>query len=195
MMNKKRFLICGFEPFGHRNINNSWEVAKRFQDIPNIDILKLPVSFRKAHRVIIDALADRQYDLILMLGETGFTTDYVRLERLAINYKDSVNPDNDGVVADDEELVAGAPKAYFTTFPVKKVAALLKEQGHKVKVTNSTGTFVCNSLYYNILRHIEENRLLPTPLFIHLPVSTDVISLDDMENTITSLISLWPLSR
>ena len=186
-----KILLCGFEPFGERDINNAWEVVKQFQDIPNIDILKLPVSFNRAHKVIIDAMARKKYDLLLMLGETGTTIGYIRLERVAINYKDSAKPDNDGIIADEEDIIPGASKAYFTAFPVKKVAANLKEKGHKVKVTNSTGTFVCNSTYYHILHYISEHNLPQVALFVHLPVSTEIVSLEEMEQTIKDLIEIY----
>lgn len=181
-------LLSGFEPFGDRSVNNSWEMAKEFDGASNIDVLKLPVSFNRAHRVVEEALKKQHYDLILMLGETSATTDYVRLERLAINYKDSSNPDNDGIIADDEELIANAPKAYFTEFPVKKVATILKEKGRKVKVTNSTGTYVCNSVYFNIMHYLSDKKLPIVPLFLHLPVSTEIVSLSEMRQTVADII-------
>ena len=190
-MPNTEILLCGFEPFGERDINNAWEVVKQFQGIPNIDVLKIPVSFERAHKVIIDALNHKHYDLILIFGETGTTTDYVRLERLAINYKDALKPDNDGVTPDDEELITAAPKAYFTEFPVKKVAANLKEKGYKVKVTNSTGTYVCNSVYYNMLHYISEKGLSVVTLFLHLPASTEVVSLSEMEQTVKDLVEIY----
>ena len=190
-----KILLCGFEPFGVRDINNAWEVVKQFQGIPNIDVLKLPVSFNRSHKVIIDELTCNQYDFIIILGETGFTTDYVRLERLAINYKDSTKPDNDGIVVNDEELIVGAPKAYFTAFPIKKVAEILKEKGYKVKVTNSTGTFVCNSVYFNILHYLSENNLPQIAIFVHLPVSTGIISLEEMKDLISALIEEYATLR
>lgn len=183
-----RMLLCGFEPFGGRVVNNTWEVAKEFEGSPNIGVLKVPVSFERAHLFVEDVLKKQHYAFVLMLGETSFTTDYVRLERLAINYKDSSKPDNDGVIADDEEIVVDAPKAYFTAFPVKKIATTLKEKGFKVKVTNSTGTFVCNSVYYNILHFLSENKLPQIALFVHLPVSTEIIPLEEMKETISALI-------
>lgn len=186
-----KILICGFEAYGERGINNAWEVTKQFQEVPHIDILKLPVSFEKSHSVIIDALTRKQYDFILILGETGLTADYVRLERLAINYKDAVKPDNDGMVADDEEIMIDAPKAYFTSFPIKKIFLNLKEKGHKIKITNSAGTFVCNSTYYHVLHYISEHKLAQVALFVHLPVSTEIISLDEMEQTIKELIEIY----
>ena len=190
-----KILISGFEPFGDRSVNNSWEVAKEFDGASDIDVLKLPVSFNRAHRVVEEALKKQHYDLILMLGETSATTDFVRLERLAINYKDSVNPDNDGIVANDEELIVGAPKAYFSAFPVKKVAANLKQKGKKVKVTNSTGTYVCNSVYYNILHHLSETKTSIIALFLHLPVSTEIISISEMTQTVKDIIGQYKNSQ
>lgn len=184
-------LISGFEPFGNREVNNSWEVANRFEASNEIDVCRVPVSFRKSHDVIIDALRRKEYDLVILLGETAFTKDYVRLERLAINYKDSTKPDNDGYIACDEELVRNAPKAYFSTLPIKRLTAYLKELGHKVKITNSAGTFVCNSLYYHVLRYLEENGSDTAALFLHLPVETEVVSMREMEDTLAAILTFF----
>lgn len=184
-------LIGGFEPFDGREVNNAWEIAKRFERKDGIDVCRLPVSFKNAHKVIINALRQKKYDLVILLGETSFTSEYVRLERLAINYKDSAKPDNDGYIADDEVVVENAPKAYFSTIPIKKYVTCLKELGYKVKATNSTGTFVCNSLYYNVLRYIEENNIHTAALFLHLPVTTDIVSIGEMEDIVIAILSCF----
>lgn len=188
MRSEMNALICGFEPFGGRSINNAWEVAQQLEGMRNVDVIKIPVSFEKSHQVIIERLNHKCYDLVLIMGETGFTTDYVRLERVAINYKDSLGADNDGVTADDAELIVDAPKAYFTELPVKRIAQYLKDWGHKVKVTNSTGTFVCNSVYYHILHYLKENDIPTKALFVHLPATTEVVSLEEMTETLEALI-------
>lgn len=188
-------LISGFESFGGREVNNSWEIAKRFEAYHELDVCRVPVSFKKAHEVIIDALRRKKYDLVIMLGETSLTTDYVRLERLAINYIDSAGPDNEGNIANDEVLVKNAPKAYFSTLPIKRYVTHLKELGHKVKSSNSTGTFVCNSLYYHVLRYLEENGSETAALFIHLPASTETVSLKEMENTLAAILSYFNKRR
>lgn len=189
-----KILVCGFEPFGQREENNAWEVVRRYEGADNIDVLKIPVSFERAHNVVIDVLNRNRYDFVIMVGETSFTPDNVRLERLAINYKDSIKPDNDGIFADDEEIITSAPKAYFTSFPVKKICEKIKERGHKIKVTNSTGTFVCNSLYFNILHYIEIYRLTTKALFIHVPAITEELSLDEIKNTIDEVIKITSFS-
>lgn len=186
-----KLLLCGFDPFSERKVNNSWEVAKQYEGMKNIKILKIPVSFHHAHEIVIEEINRNRYDFIIMLGETSFTPDNVRLERLAINYKDSKKPDNEGIMADDEEIIRSGPKAYFTSFPVKEVCEKIKEKGHKIKVTNSTGTFVCNSLYFHILHYIETNKLTLQALFIHLPSTSEVISLEEMKNTLDEIINMY----
>ena len=185
-----KVLISGFEPFGTRDINISWEVAKCFKDIdPEIDVVRLPVSFQNAHLPVIKLLEVKDYDLVIMLGEAS-QTDYIRIERLAINYKDSSSPDNDGVRPDDQRLVHSAPDAYFTPVPVKKLSEVLSNEGFKQKVSNSAGTYVCNSLYFNILHHQRLNNLSCRTLFLHVPRSTETLSLNEMGHTVERIIQI-----
>ena len=183
-----RILITGFEPFGSRNINISGEVAKAFEGKENINVILLPVSFKQSHIKVIEAIDTNKYDIILLLGETSVTKDCIRLERLAINFMDSINPDNDGIYANEEKLIEEAPPAYFTKFPIKPISSSLREKGYKIKITNSAGTFVCNSLYFHVLHHIESHNLPQIALFIHLAASTEVISIEEMCQTIMELI-------
>ena len=185
-----KILITGFEPFGSRKTNNSWEVAKAFRNKYEIKVLQLPVSFSQSHCLVIDQIEKQCYDIVLMLGETSSTNDNFRLERVAINLKDSINADNDGIKPDEEMLIQEAPNAYFTKFPLKKIAGQLKEAEYPVKVSNSAGTFVCNSLYFNILHYIETNKLKAKALFIHVPSTSQMISLEEMQNTLDEIIKI-----
>ena len=134
----KQVFITGFEPFGQRSVNRSWETAKHFIGKDSITVLRLPISFADAHKILLSELESVDYGLIVMLGETSTTTDAVRLERVALNMKDASVSDNDGVKPDEECLIATAPTAYFTTFPVKSTAKALNEKGHKVKVSRKS---------------------------------------------------------
>ena len=140
--------------------------------------------------IVIEEMTRAFYDVIILLGETSATKDYIRLERVAINLKDSINPDNDGIIADEEILVEDAPNAFFTKFPVKKIVDKLKETKYPVKVSNSAGTFVCNSVYFNILHYMETNKLTSKALFIHFPSTTQAISLEEMKITLDEIIKI-----
>ena len=183
-------LITGFEPFGKRNKNNSWDVAKSFNGKESFTVLLLPVSFSGAYKEVIEEIEKHSYDIIIMIGETSSSVDHIRLERVAINFKDSINVDNDGIKADEEMIIQEAPNAYFTKFPLKKIVSQLKEAEYPVKVSNSAGTFVCNSLYFNILHYIETNQLNTKALFVHVPSNTQIISLEKMRNTVEEIIKI-----
>lgn len=182
-----KILLSAFEPFGNRAVNQSWQVARNFIGHKEMDVVLLPVNFSTCHKILIEKLNSKDYDLIIMLGETSTTKDFVRLERVAINLKDSIGPDNDGSIPDEEEVIPNAPKAYFTMFPVKKINNSLKEKGYKVKITNSAGSFVCNSVYYNILHYLSVNNRPQAALFVHLPASTEIVSLNEMVRIVKEL--------
>lgn len=183
-----RILITGFETFASRNINNSWEVAKAFEGKENISVIKLPVSFSKAHKLVIEKISKAKYDAIIMMGETSVTNDFIRLERVALNMKDSKSGDNDGETADEATISEGGSTAILSNFPIKKLCDNLQKEKLKIKISNSAGTFVCNCLYYNILKHIVDNALSTKAIFIHLPAFKEIISKQEMVKTIDYII-------
>lgn len=180
-------LLTGFEPFGEREKNISWELAKNFIRKNEIKVIQLPVSFSRASDLLIKEINSKEYDLILMLGETS-TTDTIRLERIGINIKDSTGPDNDGITANEEPIIKDAPAAYFTSFPVKQLTTELKESGFPVKISNSAGTFVCNYIYYSVLHHLMSSNSSIKALFVHVPATTETLSLKKMYLTINEII-------
>ena len=183
-------LITGFEPFGNHNKNNSWDIAKSFKGTESVIVLQLPVSFSQAHKEVIDQIEKHSFEIIIMLGEASSFVDYIRLERVAINFKDSINGDNDGLKPDEEILIKNAPNAYFTKFPLKRIACKLKATEYPVKISTSAGTFVCNSLYFHTLHYIEATKLTTKALFIHVPSTTQIIPLEEMKNIVNEIIKI-----
>lgn len=184
-------LLTGFEPFNNRKRNNSWEIVKLFINHSEIDCVEVPVSFTRADKVIIDKLCQKGYDLILMIGETSASSDKIRLERVALNLMDASIPDNDNVLADEIPIDITNLPSIFTNFPIKSIYSNLKREGYPVKLSNSAGTFVCNCLYFKILNYVQKKNLKNKVLFIHVPSSTDTVSLDDIQKTVTKLIGLY----
>ena len=60
-----KILITGFEPFGSRKTNNSWEVVKTFKNRDQVKVLCLPVSFSRAHWGVIDQIEKQHFDIII----------------------------------------------------------------------------------------------------------------------------------
>lgn len=67
-----RIVITGFEPFGGRERNLSWDVAARVAShgcpAGPVKAVMLPVSFSRVIVAVSDMLRDMRSDAVLMLG-------------------------------------------------------------------------------------------------------------------------------
>lgn len=167
-----RVLLTGFEPFGGYIENSSWAVVMQVvsQGIEGVELCtkQLPVSFKRSAEELRIAVKNFSPDVIVMLGQSA-ASDKVRLERIAINMMDAKNPDNDGVLPDEELISPNGRTALFTQLPIKKLCASIAAQGVPVVVSNSCGLYVCNRLYYEALNLCEHAPQMKA-VFIHLPL-------------------------
>ena len=164
-----KILLCAFDPFGGESINPALEAVKAVK-VDGIELVKaeIPTVFYKSLEkatAIIDEIAP---DAVIMIGQAGGRSN-VTPERVAINISDANIDDNEGNRPSDEPIEVGAPAAYFSTLPIKKIVEKLKEENIPAAVSNSAGTFVCNHLMYGVLRHIAKNGYKTVAGFIHIP--------------------------
>ena len=106
--------------------------------------------------------------MILALGQAGGYSE-IAVERVAINVDDYRIPDNDGNQPVDEPVVEGAPVAYWSTLPIRSIVRAMREVEVPAFVSNSAGTFVCNHLFYRLMRFLEEEGNVRRGGFIHVP--------------------------
>jgi len=168
-----KVLVTGFEPFGGEQINPSWEAVKALPDELNgATLLKvqLPVSFNKVREILPRLISRERPDIVLLTGQAGGRPN-VTVERVAINVMDSTMPDNDGFKPEDEPVFEGAPDAYFATIPVKGVVKALRKAGIPAGVSNTAGTYVCNTAMFTALHTIAVSGMETKAGFIHVPFS------------------------
>jgi len=166
-----RVLVTGFEPFGEEKINPSWEAVKELPEkISKAEIVKheLPVSFKKVKEILPNLIDEVKPDITILTGQAGGRTN-ITVERVAINVMDSKKEDNDGYKPEDEPIYENAPAAYFATIPIKRVVKALQENKIPAMVSNTAGTYVCNTAMYVALHHIATNNLNAKAGFIHVP--------------------------
>ena len=167
----RKILITGFEPFGSYAENSSWEAAKKVASfgVFNADIATecLPMSFVRAPMTLREAIDRHTPDVVIMLGQSA-TADCIKLERVALNMKDSAMGDNDGAKPDEEPIDESDAAALFTTLPIKALRSAIEEGGIPVKISNSAGLYVCNRTYYEGLRICRERGA--RAIFVHLPL-------------------------
>ncbi len=166
-----KVLVTGFEPFGGENVNPSWEAVKILPDVVgNAEIVKyqLPVSFKKVRELLPEILSKEKPEVIILTGQAGGRVN-ITVERVAINIMDSMKEDNDGYKPKDEPIFENAPAAYFSTLPIKRIVKALRENKIPAMVSNTAGTYVCNTAMFTALHYVATNDLSAKAGFIHVP--------------------------
>lgn len=169
----KTVLLCAFDAFGKETINPSWLAVSSLQKTGiNLVKLELPTVFNRAAEIAIAKIKEISPDLIIMTGLAGGSS-VIALERVAINIADATMEDNAGNCPIDEVIAENGPTAYFSTLPIKKIVACLKENSIPATISNSAGTFVCNQLMYCVLNYLSiRGKTIPAG-FVHLPYLKD----------------------
>lgn len=149
----KKLLITGFDPFGGESVNPAFEAVRLLPDeIVGFKLCKLeiPTEFIRSGVILKDALRAERPDAVLCVGQAGGRTA-ITPERVAINLMDARIPDNAGYQPVDTPIVPDGPTAYFSTLPVKAIVEQIQSAGLPAAVSNTAGTYVCNSLLYTLL--------------------------------------------
>ena len=163
-------LVTAFTPFGGDALNASQEILNALPaTLGGVRLEKrlLPVSFRSAPRLALEAAERLRPEAIVCLGQAG-GRDAVTPERVAVNLMDAKIPDNDGFQPVDEPVIPNAPAAYFSALPVKAMVEAMQRIGVPARLSNTAGTYVCNALMYAVLHQTKD---VPCG-FIHVPYLT-----------------------
>jgi len=68
----------------------------------------------------------------------------------------------------DQPVVEGGPAAYWSTLPIKAIVAALWQADLPAAISHSAGTFVCNHVFYGLMRELARNTAIRGG-FIHVP--------------------------
>jgi pyroglutamyl-peptidase len=166
----KTVLLTGFDPFDGAAINPSWEAVRQLDGWSGqgfrVVARELPCVFGRAAEALLAAVDEVRPDVVIAVGQAGGRPE-ISIERIAINVDDARIPCNAGLQPVDVPIVADGPAAYFTTLPIKAMAAAIRERGIRAGVSQTAGTFVCNHVFYALMHQL---RGLPVKAgFIHVP--------------------------
>lgn len=164
-----KILITGFQPFGGQSVNPAWEAVKKLPDVLENKVLwklEIPVTFGGAFDAVEAEAAEIDPDVILCVGQAG-GRDAVTPERIAVNLQDASIPDNAGNQPVDLPVVADGANAYFTSLPVKAMAAAVRAQGLPCRLSCTAGTYVCNDVFYRLLHRYRDTGKRVG--FVHVP--------------------------
>lgn len=171
---QKKVLLTGFDAFGGQSLNPSWlavQALNRRRVLGHTVVAaQLPTVFEASLRELDAQLRLHQPALVICVGQAG-GRKVLSLERVAINVNDAPLADNAGAQPVDTPVVHGAPAAYFTSLPIKAMLAALHQAGVGAEVSQTAGTFVCNHVFYGLMRALATDpRLRHTRGgFMHVP--------------------------
>ena len=166
-----KLLLTAFSPFGGECVNPSQQALALLPDVlcgASVVKLLLPVSFSAAPKLLRQTIRREKPALIISLGQAGGRAG-ITAERIAVNLQEAEIPDNDGAQPRGKPVEKGAPDGIFSTLPIAAMVKAVQKAGLPAAVSNSAGTYVCNTVLYTSLRAAQA---LPDGArvgFLHLP--------------------------
>lgn len=165
-----KILVSSFEPFLEAKTNSSLMLTQKLAlDEQNKDIEffhSVPVRYKSLWDFYKKKLDEIKPDLVLALGQAENAKSVV-LERWGLNWIEARVKDNDGVIITGQEISAGSPPAIRTKIEIESLYEKLLDAKIPVHISVSAGGFLCNYLYYHLLKE------KVNALFVHVPLNTD----------------------
>ena len=165
-----KILLTGFEPFGGEEINPSWEAVVRVAkkaDFAKITPLLLPTEYYVSVDVAVNAIKELRPDAVLSVGQAGGRAS-VSFENVAVNIADSDLPDNSGRILHTVNCYGG-PDRLFSTMPLKEMVDAVNKRGFPAYISHNAGRFVCNHVFYGVMKYILDEGLNIKAGFSHVP--------------------------
>lgn len=152
-------VISGFDHYDGVDVNPSHEVPKALAEhgvdgLDGVDLsisaVSLPVSFAKAWPILEQTIESVKPNIVIATGLKRAARG-VMLERCATNLMDANKPDIDNAVPKLAPIDPSGPAAYWTRLPLRAILSQFTHDSIPATLSSDAGTFVCNSLFYNLL--------------------------------------------
>lgn len=172
-----KILVTGFDPFGGEKVNPAYEAVKLLPDnIAGAEIIKMeiPTVFSGSSEAVEEGICKYHPDVVLCVGQAGGRSS-VTIEKVGINLAEARIPDNNGEQPMDIPLREDGETAYFATVPVKAMVKNVRVHGIPCNISYTAGTYVCNSILYNVLYLAKKKYPDIRGGFIHVPYALEQV--------------------
>lgn len=160
---KKSVVVTGFEPFGGRRVNRSWEAVKRLQAPPSWEKRLLAVDYQKIVGEIAE-LAKQKPACLLLVGESPCR--HLAVEQVALNLADTTRADNSQSPPRRETLLDDQPLALRASWDARVVAKRIAAAGIPAAASYHAGTYCCNASLYLAIASLAAHTAVG---FLHVP--------------------------
>lgn len=171
---KKRILVSGFEPFDGLDVNPSAQLLEYLSHYHYdfaLSTILLPVSFPNAFPVLKKRIEEFSPHYVIMTG-LAKNRQEITPEKVAINYINARNPDNEGNHPKKQKIVENGIDGLFSTLPLEEMIHFAKTNHLPVNFSFTAGTYVCNDLFYKTLSYAQDKNFRAG--FIHLPATEEI---------------------
>jgi pyroglutamyl-peptidase len=179
-----RVLLSGFGDFLDVTSNPSRELVHELAArLASFDLMaiELPVSYERAFSELKKSADKFNPHIILCFGVATDRSE-INIERVAINAKDAKGEDVDGVSYGGEKIDQAGADGLFTDLDLNS----LNSAG--LVTSNTAGTYVCNTLFYQCLNEFKDSQVKCG--FIHIP-PFEKSSLEDQLRVLSPVISQY----
>jgi len=169
-------VLFGFEPFLEYKENPSQLIVESLNGTviggASVRGITLPVIFSKVEEAIISALQNERPQLAIGIGVAG-GRNMITPEKIAINYKNSKEPDMSGMIARGERIDHSEPDGIFSNLPVEGLVEELNRKKIPASLSLSAGGYLCNNAMFVIIREAKRNGYAGG--FIHIPFHSEYV--------------------
>jgi pyroglutamyl-peptidase len=159
-------LVTGFEPFGDSTTNPSQQIVESLDGVAKA---LLPVSYARAADELRRAVRETSPGAVICFGQADGRAQ-ISVERFAHNLDEAATTDNDAAPGSGAQIDPDGPAAYASTLPVDEIVEALRLDGIPAAPSRDAGGFLCNHVFYVLLRVLEQERPSAIGGFVHLPL-------------------------
>ena len=159
-------LVTGFEPFGGSAVNPSQRLVEA---LDGVETALLPVSYARAADELRRAIRGARPDAVICFGQADGRAA-ITVERFAHNLDEATTTDNDEAPGSGAAIDPEGPAAYAATLPVDAIVAALRADGIPAAPSRDAGGFLCNHVFYALMRILDADLPAAVGGFVHVPL-------------------------
>jgi pyroglutamyl-peptidase len=170
----RRVLLTGFDPFGKRTINDSWEAIRELDGVQvagrTIVTARLPVVYDAMEAPLRAAIEKSRPEVVISFGEG---TEVIRVETTGRNdYHPSKPLDNAKKPPPRDAIEPGGPATIPNALPTERILHAWAAASISSRASDDAGGYLCNECLYRLMR-IDGTTVANVKRrgFIHVPVT------------------------
>lgn len=147
--------------------NNTAKLLLDKIDVASENKLYLKNSFTSSIHDLNKKIINNEYDLIICFGQWQIVPlNTLRIETKSISFEEP-------------------QKTILTNFDYKTLCTYLDHHQLQYKISTNAGDYLCNFIYYEGLKTINDHNLKTKMLFIHLPKLNKLTCIDEFADIFT----------